>query len=39
LKAVFFELDRMAPTGNRVKHGLRVLRSFLGGLKVKMGEL
>ncbi len=39
LKAVFFELDRLAQTGDRVKRGLRVLRSFLGGLKVKMGEL
>jgi len=39
LKAVFFELDRIAQTGDRVKRGLRVLRSFLGGLKVKLGEL
>jgi hypothetical protein len=39
LKTVFFELDRMAQTGDRVKRGLRVLRSFLGGLKVKLGEL
>jgi len=39
LKAVFFELDRLADAGDRVKRGLRVLRSFLGGLKVKMGEL
>ena len=39
LKTVFFELDRMAQAGDRVKRGLRVLRSFLGGLKVKMGEL
>lgn len=39
LKAVFFELDRIAQTGDRVKRGLRVLRSFLGGLKVKVGEL
>lgn len=39
LKTVFFELDRIAQTGDRVKRGLRVLRSFLGGLKVKMGEL
>lgn len=39
LKAVFFELDRMAQAGDRVKRGLRVLRSFLGGLKVKVGEL
>ena len=39
LKAVFFDLDRMAQAGDRVKRGLRVLRSFLGGLKVKVGEL
>ncbi len=39
LKTVFFELDRVAHAGGRVKRGLRVLRSFLGGLKVKMGEL
>lgn len=39
LKAVFFELDRLAQAGDRVKRGLRVLRSFLGGLKVKMGEV
>ena len=39
LKAVFYDLDRIAQTGDRVKRGLRVLRSFLGGLKVKLGEL
>ena len=39
LKAVFYDLDRIAQTGDRVKRGLRVLRSFLGGLKVKVGEL
>ena len=39
LKAVFFDLDRITQTGDRVKRGLRVLRSFLGGLKVKLGEL
>jgi hypothetical protein len=39
LKTVFFELDRLAQAGDRVKRGLRVLRSFLGGLKVKMGEV
>ncbi|MDD5330511.1 MAG: ATP-binding protein [Sulfuricella sp.] len=39
LKTVFFELDRIAQTGNQVKRGLRVLRSFLGGLKVKLGEV
>lgn len=39
LKTVFFELDRLAHAGDRVKRGLRVLRSFLGGLKVKMGDV
>jgi hypothetical protein len=39
LKTVFFELHRIAQAGDRVKRGLRVLRSFLGGLKVKVGEL
>ena len=39
LKTVFFELDRIAQAGDRVRRGLRVLRSFLGGLKVKMGEV
>ncbi len=38
LKTVFFELDRIALAGDRVKRGLRVLRSFLGGMKVKVGE-
>ena len=39
LKTVFFELDRLARTGDCVKRGLRVLRSFISGLKVKMGEV
>lgn len=39
LKSVFFELDRMAQTGDRAKRGLRVLRSFVGGLKIKPGEV
>ena len=39
LKAVFFELDRIAHAGDRVKRGLRVLRSFVGGLKLSLGEV
>jgi hypothetical protein len=39
LRTVFFELDRLAQAGHSVKRGLRVLRSFLSGLKIKMGEL
>jgi hypothetical protein len=38
LKTLFFELNRIAHTGDRVKRGLRVLRSFLGGLKLSMGD-
>ena len=34
LRSVLFELDRIAGAGDKVKRGLRVLRSFLGMLKV-----
>jgi hypothetical protein len=34
LRRLLFELDRTAGTGDRVKRGLRVLRSFLGALKL-----
>ena len=34
LRSLFFELDRLAGAGDKVKRGLRVLRSFLGVLKV-----
>jgi len=39
LKTVLFELDRVAHAGDRVKRGLRVLRSFIGGLKLTLGEV
>lgn len=39
LRNLFFELDRLAGAGQKVKRGLRVLRSFLGGLKLKYQEL
>ena len=39
LKTVLYQLDRLDGVGNKVKRGLAVLRSFLGGLKVTMGEL
>jgi len=39
LKTVFFDLDRLAQAGDRAKRGLRVLRSFLSGLKVKVGDV
>ena len=34
LRNLLFDLDRVAGTGEKVKRGLRVLRSFLGGLKL-----
>jgi hypothetical protein len=34
LRGLLYELDRLAGTGDKVKRGLRVLRSFLGMLKV-----
>ena len=34
LRSLLFDLDRMAGAGDKVKRGLRVLRSFLGALKV-----
>lgn len=39
LKNLFFELDRLAQAGDRAKRGLRVLRSFIGALKLKVGDL
>ena len=38
LRTLFFELDRLAGTGDQVKRGLRVLRSFMGAIKVTLGE-
>ena len=38
LRTLFFELDRLAGTGDQVKRGLRVLRSFMGAIKVTVGE-
>ena len=39
LRPLLFELDRMAGAGDKAKRGLRVLRSFLGGLKLTYEEL
>lgn len=39
LKALFHKLDRVAGAGDKVKHGLRVLRSFIGGLKLSLGDV
>ncbi|MBI5369268.1 MAG: ATP-binding protein [Planctomycetes bacterium] len=39
LRTLLFDLDRLAGVGNKVKRGLRVLRSFVGALKLTLGEV
>ena len=39
LRSLLFDLDRIAGAGNKVKRGLRVLRSFLGVLKISYKDL
>lgn len=39
LRRVLFELDRMEGLSNKVKRGLGVLKSFIGGIKVKVAEV
>jgi hypothetical protein len=38
LRQTLFALDRMENISQKVKRGLRVLRSFIGAVKVKMGD-
>lgn len=39
LRSLLFDLDRVAGAGNKVKRGLRVLRSFLGVLKITYADV
>lgn len=39
LRTLLYDLDRVAATGDKVKRGLAVLRSFVGALKVTVGEV
>jgi hypothetical protein len=39
LRTLLYDLDRMARTGSKVKRGLAVLRSFIGSLKVTVGDV
>lgn len=39
LRRLLFDLDRIAGAGDQVKRGLAVLRSFLGGIKLTLGEI
>ena len=39
LRQILFQFDAMAGVSNKVKRGLRVLRSFVGAVRVKVGEI
>jgi len=39
LRSLLFELDRIAGAGDKAKRGLRVVRSFLGALKVTYQDI
>jgi hypothetical protein len=39
LRTLLFDLDRMAGFGDKAKRGLRILRSFMGAIKVSMGDV
>lgn len=38
LRSLLYDLDRVAGAGDKVKRGLAVLRSFVGALKLTVGE-
>jgi len=39
LRSLLYDLDRIAGTGDKVKRGLAVLRSFIGSLSLTMGDI
>ena len=39
LRKVLFDLDRIKAVGDKVKRGLKVLRSFIGAIKVSYGDI
>lgn len=39
LRRLLFELDRLAGAGNKARRGLAVLKSFVGAIRVKVGEI
>jgi hypothetical protein len=39
LRQLMFALDRMANMSDKVKRGMRVLKSFLNGVKLRLGEV
>lgn len=39
LRRLLFDLDRIAGAGNKVRRGIAVLKSFIGSIKVTVGEV
>ena len=39
LRTILFDLNRVAGAGNKAKRGLAVLRSFIGALKIEVGDV
>lgn len=39
LRKLLFELDRIAGAGDKARRGIAVLKSFVGAIKVKVGEI
>jgi hypothetical protein len=39
IRTLLYELDRMAGAADKAKRGLRVLRSFLGSIKLDLGDI
>lgn len=39
LRHLLFDLDRIAGAGNKARRGIAVLKSFITGIKVKMGDI
>ncbi len=38
LRQLLFELDRLAGAGNKVRRGMAVLKSFIGAVRIKVGD-
>jgi hypothetical protein len=38
LRRLLFELDRLAGAGNKARRGLAVLKSFIGAVRIKVGD-
>ena len=39
LRRLLFDLDRIAGAGDKVRRGIAVLKSFVGAIKIKVGEI